>query len=384
MTEQQKPPATNLPAVQKKDTLADLIVSRRDAFAMVATRYLDPDRLVKLAQVVITRIPELGTCSKLSVLECLMTCARLGLEPHEPGGIWLVPFKGVCTKIIDYRGMIDVCRRSGEIKAVHTDVHCEHDKFSYVIDTTGDQLVQLRHEPKRDGDRGKVLGVYFAAALKSGGCQAVYLTRQQIDDTMNRSAAVRSGRNTPWKTDWEAMAKKTAVRRGVNLLPKTPETQQLLSELSREDEDDVIDVLPVDMPEANTEAVERMIAEVDDKAVAQAILGGFEQLGYGPARRVQLLTQFVGDPKGLQDYLQHEWEKKNPPAVPATPAAAATPPAAQTAPATTKKPGKGKNKGKGSKSSPAKPEPAQPPAEPKAQQPAAPKPEPVKFEGGSF
>src|SRR5713101_7308198 len=88
-------------------TLQFAIAQRSSSFAAIATKYLTAERLVKLSQSIAGRYPRLAECTMSSVLTCLMDCARLGLEPMAPGGIWLVPFrekgKYVCTGIVDYR-----------------------------------------------------------------------------------------------------------------------------------------------------------------------------------------------------------------------------------------------------------------------------------------
>jgi recombination protein RecT len=192
---------------------------------------------VKLAQLCISRTPLIAQCSTVSVIEALMVCARLGLEPNEPGGVWLVPFKNkdryVCTSIVDYRGLIDVARRNTEIHAVHADLRYAADGWEFAIDTTSPTLVRVRHVPA-EGERGDVLGAYFIVKLRHGECQAVYLTTDQIESYRGRSRGADSD-YSPWKRDWAAMACKTACRRGVNLLPRTPEVQLLREVLAQED-----------------------------------------------------------------------------------------------------------------------------------------------------
>jgi recombination protein RecT len=219
-------------------TLALAIQTKTASFHQVATKYLPADRLVKLAQLTISRTPLLAQCSTVSVVEALMVCARLGLEPNEPGGIWLVPFKVkdryTCTPIVDYRGLIDVARRNTEIHAVHADVRYAGDGWEFAIDTTSPTLVRLRHVPA-EGDRGDVVGAYFVVKLRHGECQAVFLTTDQIERYRGSSRGADSD-YSPWKRDWAAMACKTACRRGVNLLPRTPELQLLREALAQEDQ----------------------------------------------------------------------------------------------------------------------------------------------------
>ena len=233
-------------AVPKKpagpvQTLALAIATRQSSFAQVATKYLPADRLVKLAQLVISRNPKLAECSTLSVLDALMTCARLGLEPNEPGGVWMVPYrvkgKMICQAITDYRGMLDLARRSREIAAVHSAVRFEADLWDFGIDTGAPTLVKLRHTPA-EGDRGEPIGAYFVARLTNGQCQAVYLTREKIETAKSRSMGADS-EFSPWQRDPEAMWCKTAVRRGINLLPRTADMQELREAMAREDRQEI-------------------------------------------------------------------------------------------------------------------------------------------------
>jgi len=236
----EKPPETPPPGRKPSavKTLAWTIQTKEKSLAAVATRYLSADRLVKLAQVAVARTPKLAECSALSVVDSLMTCARLGLEPNEPGGVWLVPYKlksgMVCQAIVDYRGLLDVARRSGEIAAVHADVRCQQDEWEYAIDTTAPVLVRLKHSPA-EGERGEPLGAYAVARLRQGECQAVYLSAEQIGAFRARSRGSDSD-TSPWHTDEGSMWKKSACRRLVNLLPRTPELQALREQLTREDQ----------------------------------------------------------------------------------------------------------------------------------------------------
>jgi len=221
-------------------TLAWTIESKQKSLALVATRYLPADRLVKLAQAAITRTPKLAECTALSVVDSLMTCARLGLEPNEAGGVWLIPYKNkksgtlTCQTIVDYRGLLDVARRSGEIAAIHAAVRYQNDDWEYAIDTTSPVLVRLRHTPA-EGERGEAIGAYAVARLRHGECQATYLSADQIGAFRAKSARAEY-EDSPWNTDEASMWIKTACRRLVNLLPRSPELQALREQLTREDQ----------------------------------------------------------------------------------------------------------------------------------------------------
>jgi recombinational DNA repair protein RecT len=203
------------------------------------------------------------------------------LEPNEPGGIWIVPFEielkekkrkmMVATPITDYRGLLDVARRSGEVAGVHADIRREKDEWEYGIDTALSMMVRLRHAPA-DGERGEIVGAYFVARLQSGQTHACYLSKSEIERYRARSKNAKSG-FSPWKNDWEAMAKKTAVRRGINLLPRTPEIQELRRVLAEEERRDTIDS-PVDaddmMPKRRSELAAKPSPSPSPAPVAEA------------------------------------------------------------------------------------------------------------------
>jgi len=84
----------NDPKKEKTNELARLIESRKGAFALVAGKHFQPERLVKLAQGALARQPKLSECTPGSVLVALMRCAELELEPDSAlpqRRMWLVP-----------------------------------------------------------------------------------------------------------------------------------------------------------------------------------------------------------------------------------------------------------------------------------------------------
>lgn len=258
--------------------LANLILAKRSTFEAVATKHLKPERLVKLAQVMLGRTPKLLKCAEtiqgqMSLITALTKCSQLGLEPNEPGGIWIVPFDHKDKKtgqvlyteaqtIIDYRGAIDVARRSGQIAAVHADVVRANDVFEPPeTDTSSPVLVKFRHRPA-EGERGDIRGAYAVAKLSNGQAHVSYLTLAEITAFRSRSRSKDSG---PWQSDWNAMACKTACRRMVNLLPKTPEIQELREALAEEeaaDEGEAILALP---PPTKIEAIKAKLAQPKDE-----------------------------------------------------------------------------------------------------------------------
>lgn len=273
-TATQEQPKKEAPIV----TLANLILAKKSTFQAVATAHLSPERLVKLGQAMLTRTPKLLECAKTiqgqtSLIVALTKCSQLGLEPNEPGGIWIVPFDHKDKKtgqvlyteaqtIIDYRGAIDVARRSGQIAAVHADVVRANDHFKPPkVSTASPVLVEFEHQPA-EGERGEIRGAYAVAKLANGQAHVSYLTLAEVSAYRNRSRAKDSG---PWQSDWNAMACKTACRRMVNLLPKTPEIQKLREALAEEEAIDAGEQVLALPPAGKAEAIKAKLAEKNGK-----------------------------------------------------------------------------------------------------------------------
>lgn len=266
-TTQQKPTAIQpRPAAT---SLADVIKAKQGSFSEVATKYLSPERLVKLALVAINKMPDLQKVPAGEIIAELITCARLGLEPNVEGGRWLLPFKrGERYEVVgvtDYRGLIDIARRSGEVLSIHADVRRAQDEWEFWVESGGPTLVHLKHRRLEDDEqRGDVLGAYAIVRLRNGEVQAEYLPLAKINEAKGRSRGASSD-FSPWNRDFEAMAKKTAIRRLYNLLPKTPEIQAAREALAEEDERDRASDMTVEVPPAAARATDRVKAAVAQK-----------------------------------------------------------------------------------------------------------------------
>lgn len=282
-----RPPETRTTAIQPQKaagagggplSLVDMIKAKQSSFAEVATKYLTPERLVKLAIVAVTKMPDMQKVPAQEIVAELINCARLGLEPNVEGGRWLLPFKrntddGARYELVavtDYRGLIDIARRSGEVLAIHADVVREHDLWENWVDAGGPTLVHLRHR-RAEGERGNILGAYAIVKLKNGEVQARFVTLEEIGRAQSKSRGSAS-KFSPWTNDWDAMACKTAIRRLYTLLPKTPEIQAAREVLAEEEErdrsDTAIDVTPAVPGATRTEGVKAKLAAKLGKAPA--------------------------------------------------------------------------------------------------------------------
>lgn len=234
-------------ALQKKPaeqiaTVKDLLTRASASFAQVLPKHLTAERMVKIATAAITRQPLLLECTPQSLLQSVMQAAELGLEPGSAlGEGYLVPFKNksgtrLAQFIPGYRGLIALARRSGQIEDIEAHVVYQGDRFVYRKGTNA----VLEHEPKLEGEPGPLMVVYAMGWLRGSTRPHVEVLRKSdIEKIRKRS---RAGSDGPWVTDYDEMARKTAVRRLVKYLPMSVEMAKAFqAEDDAELDDDVID-----------------------------------------------------------------------------------------------------------------------------------------------
>ena len=206
---------TTVATTNGKPTLAQLITQMKPEIARALPNQMNPDRMARIATTVIRQTPALARCTPESFLGALLTASQLGLEPGPIGEAYLVPYGQVCTFVPGYRGLIKLARNSGQLRDIWAEVVFANDTFRYSLGLHRD----LVHEPAT-GDRGKPVAVYAAAQLIDGGTPFVVMTVDEVEAIRGRS---RAGKNGPWVTDWNAMAKKTVVKQLTKWLPLSAE-----------------------------------------------------------------------------------------------------------------------------------------------------------------
>jgi recombination protein RecT len=196
------------------DTVGQMLAANADALNEALARHVDADRLIRVSLAQIRKTPALAKCSPVSLAQAIMEAGRLGVEPGLLGQAYLVPYGTEATLIVGYRGLIELARRSGNVTKVEARIVHEHDAFEVEFGSSA----RFSHRPNLFGDRGKPIGVYAEAtyADAAGTVQREFMTVAEVEAIRARSKAGRSG---PWVSDWAEMAKKTAVRRLVKMLP---------------------------------------------------------------------------------------------------------------------------------------------------------------------
>ena len=213
-------------------------------------KHLTADRFVRVALTAMMRTPKLRNCTQESLFKCLLDLSMYGLEP-DGRRAHLIPYGNECTLIIDYKGLAELVRRSGDVSYIHADVVYEHDEFEYQF---GSGAV-LRHKPNLENRGENIRGAYSFVKLKDGSEDFIVLSKQEIEKVRKRSKAAQNG---PWVTDWDEMAKKTAFRRHSKWLPLSPETRDAV-----EHDDDALEI-QVDRGEVAGISIDALTPSADE------------------------------------------------------------------------------------------------------------------------
>lgn len=213
-------------------TLLDMVQERSGDIAEALPKHLTKERMARVMMTALRTNRELLACTPASFFGCMMAAAQIGLEVNTPlQHAWLIPRKAKdggkeCTLQIGYQGFMDLARRSGEIASIYAEAVYPGDVFEYELGLER----KLRHLPSgkedREVDEKKLTNVYAVARLKGGEAIFVVLTRAQVEKYRKRGS---SRSFSPWDTDYEAMAKKTAIRRLFTYLPRSAEVASAIS-----------------------------------------------------------------------------------------------------------------------------------------------------------
>lgn len=207
-----------------QDRLKDMLMKSWPRIQAVIGNNMSGERLYQLCVSTINKEPKLAECSPESVLSCFMKCSALGLEPSAVDGLgraYILPYGNrrngsvEATFILGYKGIIDLARRSGQIKSLHAQAVYQGDEFDTWEDETGQHF---RFHQARDVEHAEktLTDVFVNAQLMTGGFVFEHMTKSEVDQIRRRSKASNNG---PWVSDYEAMAKKTVIRRVFPYLP---------------------------------------------------------------------------------------------------------------------------------------------------------------------
>lgn len=157
---------------------------------------------------------------------------------------YLVPRKGAICLDISYMGMMHLAQVSGAIQWGQAAIVRANDVFERNAINEAPTHKFKPFDTKEQ--RGEIVGAYVVVKTDSGDYLTHTMNREDIDAIMNRSESVKSGKSSPWKTDYEEMAKKTVVKQAHKYWPRRERLDNAIHHMDTEGGEGIIekDVTP--------------------------------------------------------------------------------------------------------------------------------------------
>lgn len=256
-------------------TITQDIYGTREEFASVlADRSINFEREAGFAVQIITSndyATKLAMQNRQSVVNAVTNIGAIGisLNPAKRQA-YLVPRDGKICLDISYMGLMDLAMATGSIRWAQAEIVYAADSFAL---NGFDKPPTHGYNPFAK-DRGEILGVYVVVKTADGDYLTTCMSRDEIDAIMNRSQSVKSGKSSPWKTDYGEMAKKTVVKRAYKYWPKTDRLDKAIHHLNT-DSGEGLAVLATQQPTG--ELAEKWLAQVASAESVEALQAVFEE-----------------------------------------------------------------------------------------------------------
>jgi recombination protein RecT len=180
------------------------------------------DRLMSTLVGAIHKNPGLLLCERGSLFQSIVRAAQMGLEIDSPlGHAYLIPFKRTVQLIIGYKGLITLAYRDPHLVSLYAHVVGKHDEFNYELGSKP----FIHHKPDLAQwtlDPESLVAVYAVAKLRNGGEVIEVVPGGVIEQLCTAQLALHEGKGV-WRNHFGAQARKTAIRRISNHLPKSAE-----------------------------------------------------------------------------------------------------------------------------------------------------------------
>ncbi|WP_415294092.1 recombinase RecT [Clostridium perfringens] len=154
----------------------------------------------------------LQKCDGMSVIASCMVAATMDLPVDKNlGYAWVVPYGNRAQFQMGYKGYIQLALRTGQYKAINVVEIREGELVSWNPLT---EEIEVDFS-KRESDA--VIGYAGYFKLINGFEKTVFWTKEEVNNHANKFSKTINSKNSVWKSNFDAMAKKTVLR---NLLSK--------------------------------------------------------------------------------------------------------------------------------------------------------------------
>ena len=190
--------------------------------------------------------------------ECLKAVSLKLPINKQLGFAYVVAFKGIPQFQIGYKGLIQLCMRTGQYKHINAGEVYEGEykgfnKLTGELDISGE----------RTSD--KIVGYFAYMETLNGFSHSVYSTKEEVQKHAQKYSKSYNSSNSAWKTDFDKMAVKTVLRNllshygymSVEMMNAMTAEQPSETDTLSENADNTVnpEVIDVEYTESNDEAV---------------------------------------------------------------------------------------------------------------------------------
>ena len=219
---------------------AELVTYMRQPFVADELKALlpsntDRERFLRVLVSEVKTNHSIQKCQPMSIVRAAAEAARAGLEVG--GGAYasahLIRYGKECSYQPNHRGLCDLAFRGGEVVAVNAEAIRREDDISVINGRITHRIDPLL----APSQRGDVVGYYAILSMRTGAERHRYMHREDVQRHCERFSrgwqwAEKSGkRDSPWHTDFDAMAIKTVILQALKTVPMSVEVRQQLSEI---------------------------------------------------------------------------------------------------------------------------------------------------------
>lgn len=216
----------NLPATQKAQAIRALLLQNLSQIEQALPAHKRGQHVLRVALTAISATPLLQDCSDISVLGSVIQASQLGLElDNQLGEAYMIPRRDKSGRyqaqlMVGYKGFIKLAYQSGYVARVVPRVVHARDVFKFELGATD----KLTHKPYLGADLpGPVVAAYTVLHLSTHKTPIIeVMSVAEIEAVRKRSGA----NGGPWATDYDAMCRKTVLRRVLKYVPRSPELQK--------------------------------------------------------------------------------------------------------------------------------------------------------------
>lgn len=189
------------------------------AIESVLPKHLNAERMMRLATTSFSRDAKLRECSGVSIFGSLMVASFLGLEPGVDGDGYLIPYKGTCTFVPGWKGLVRLLNNAGKA-TTWTGAVYEGDDWEFQLGT--EPRCNHKPGPEYGVDPDKMQWVYACGKIHGSETPIVEAWPMQRI-WLHRDRFNKVGRSHYSFAHPEMYARKVVLLQVLKYLPRTVE-----------------------------------------------------------------------------------------------------------------------------------------------------------------